>query len=99
LRVPNTFFELLPLLLAMATRPSRFWWRSAFLDFSMSACGSYFRIIPNIILDIVFGHVMLFGEASSQSNAAVGRQWHPAYQTAGRGFRHVAPEQRPSHGS
>jgi hypothetical protein len=26
---------------------------------SMLACGCYFRIIPNIILDIVFGHIIL----------------------------------------
>lgn len=65
----------------------------------MPAYGSILELflILFLILFLVVSHYE--GEAFSQSNAAVGRQWDPAYQTAGRGFRHVAPKQRPSHGS
>ena len=62
----------------------------------MPASPGYFRIILDIILSCV---IFFQSETFGQSNAAVGRQWHPAYQTAGRGFRYVAPEQGPSDSS
>jgi hypothetical protein len=56
----------------------------------------HFRIILDIILSwAIFSWIETF----AQSNAAVGRQWHPVYETAGRGFRCVAPEEGPSYSS
>jgi hypothetical protein len=56
----------------------------------------HFRIILDIILRRA---ILCWIETFAQSNAAVGRQWDPVYETAGRGFRCVAPEEGPSHSS